>query len=495
MTNKRDQRAAGATGCPRPYNAGGAPRPPRPLRAWAEPIKIALAILLFAAPAKADVAGAMREFWDGIGVSNATGPSAYAGQSAGYYTGGNLFMRTPGRNTQLATVTLPSYRAGCGGIDLFTGGFSFVNSDELVALMKSIGNNAVAYSFKLALETISPMIAEQIGELQDWAQRINQFNINSCEAAKGIVGGLWPRSETASRVICEDLGNSNGVFTDRAAARHGCGAQGRRRSTLSGATGAMRDQIPEDINVAWAAAQKNPLFSSDRELAELVMTLAGTVVVLAPAGDDDPPRFRYFGPGAGADALIAALLHGGSATVNRCVDWERCLNVDSGATLTVAESDAFAARVRTVLEGIQDKIDGDEPLSAKEQALLNATTIPVYKIVNVMTAYRGALATLSLPQYADLIALDILHRFASELMDEAAKGGSALTLADDGLVREWRKGLRDARGALRRKMAKASGNFSRTVGIVESARVLEQHLMGNLSQAMRANISWISGSE
>ncbi|MBF0248436.1 MAG: conjugal transfer protein TraH, partial [Alphaproteobacteria bacterium] len=83
-------------------------------RARAEPaisLKLAapllLASLILATPARADVAGAMTEFWDGIGVSNATGPSAYMGQTAGYYTGGNLFMRTPSRNTTIATVNLP----------------------------------------------------------------------------------------------------------------------------------------------------------------------------------------------------------------------------------------------------------------------------------------------------------------------------------------------------------------------------------------------------
>ncbi|NKB55057.1 MAG: hypothetical protein GKS00_01865 [Alphaproteobacteria bacterium] len=462
-------------------------------RAWAAPIAIASAIL--ATPAQADVAESMSDFWNGIGLSNATGPSAYAGQSAGYYTGGNLFMRTPQRNSAVATVNLPSHRAGCGGIDFFAGGFSFINSDELVALMKSIGSNAVAYSFNLALETISPMIAEQIGTLQDWIQRINQFNINSCEAAKGIVGGLWPRNETASRVICEDLGNSSGVFTDRAAARHGCGSQGRRQSTLNRAGGAMRDQIPADINIAWEAAKKNPLFANDRDLAELMMNLAGTVVVLAPANDDAPPRFRYYGPKAGADQLIAALLGGGSATVNHCNDPEKCLSINTSGSLTVPAAGAFAERVRLVLQGIQDKIDTDTPLSAAEQALLNTTNIPIYKIVNVMTGYRGGLSSLSLPQYAELIALDVLYRYASDLMNEGEKGGSALALADDQILKDWRDGLQTARRALRRKMAAVSGNFARTVSIVESVRVLEQHLVGNMSAHMRANIGWVNGSE
>lgn len=464
------------------------------------PIKaLSWALLLYvslsSSPAHSDVTSAMQDFWNGVGVSNSTGASAYAGQSAGYYTGGNLFMRTPSRNTNIATISLPSHRAGCGGIDMFSGGFSFINSDELVALMKSIGNNAIAYSFKLALETISPMIAEQIGELQDWIQRINQFNINSCESAKGIVGGLWPRSETASRVICEDLGNSNGIFTDRAAARHGCGSQGRRQSTLNSANGAMKEQIPTDINIAWQAAKKNPLFSGDSDLAELVMTLSGTIVIHAPTSDDASPQYQYFGHKAETDELVNALLQGGQATINRCNDPDKCLSINANATLNIGANSAFSERVRSVLEDIQDKIGTDSSLNADEQALLNTTNIPIYKIINVMTAYQGGLSSLSLPQYSDLIALDILHRFASDLMAEIEKGGAVLTFADDEIIKDWREGLKSARRSLREKMAAVSGNFSKTVSIIESARVLEQHLIGNMSAHMRANIGWINGSE
>lgn len=458
----------------------------------AVPVVISLSLIT---PAQADVSGAMQDFWNGVGISNSTGASAFAGQSAGYYTGGSLFMRTPSRNTNLATVNLPSHRAGCGGIDMFSGGFSFINSDELVALMKSIGNNAVAYSFKLALETISPMIAEQIGVLQDWIQKINQFNMNSCETAKGIVGGLWPRNETASRVICEDLGNSTGIFTDRAAARHGCGAQGRRQSTLNSASGAMKEQIPEDINIAWAAAKKNPLFANDKDLTELIMTLSGTVVIHAPANDDSPPKYQYFGHKAETDELIGTLLQGGTATINRCVDPDKCLTVNANGTLIVSSNAAFSERVRTVLESIQDKIDNDGSLNGEEQALLNSTNIPIYKIINVMTAYQGGLSSLSLPQYSDLIALDILYRFASDLMGEIEKGGAVLTLADDQIIKDWREGLQSARRALREKMADVSGNFQKSVSIIESARVLEQHLIGNMSAHMRSNIGWVNGSE
>ena len=64
----------------------------------------------------------------------------------------------PGKNYPLVNARLPSLRAGCGGIDLFGGAFSFINKQQFVALLQNIGSNAVGYAFKLALQSISPDI-------------------------------------------------------------------------------------------------------------------------------------------------------------------------------------------------------------------------------------------------------------------------------------------------------------------------------------------------
>jgi hypothetical protein len=61
----------------------------------------------------------MQDWFNDIGAyGNVTGPNAYRGQTMNFYTGGSLYMRTPVRNYPLASITPPSFRAGCGGIDL-----------------------------------------------------------------------------------------------------------------------------------------------------------------------------------------------------------------------------------------------------------------------------------------------------------------------------------------------------------------------------------------
>ena len=107
----------------------------------------------------------MESFWRGAAV-NTTGPTAFDGQASGHWTLGNLYLRAPVRSESVATVSLPSYRAGCGGIDAFAGAFSFIDSDQMIAFARAVAQNAAGFAFELALETISPVIAETMSKLR-----------------------------------------------------------------------------------------------------------------------------------------------------------------------------------------------------------------------------------------------------------------------------------------------------------------------------------------
>ena len=206
---------------------------------------VALATTLATGPAAADVLSEMETFWQGAAV-NTTGPTAFRGQASGHWTLGNLYMRAPVRTEQIATVSLPSFRAGCGGIDAFAGAFSFINSDQLVAFGRAVAQNATGFAFELALETISPVIAETMSKLRALSQWVNNQNLNSCETAQALVGAVWAKNDRASEAICAAIGTSQGIFSDYAAAKHGCGAGGKRNSTLAAASGPLADQAPRE---------------------------------------------------------------------------------------------------------------------------------------------------------------------------------------------------------------------------------------------------------
>ena len=97
----------------------------------------------------ADLNTEMQSMFNELGaVGNVTSPGAFRGQAMNLYTGGSLMMRSPGRNYPLASAQLPSMRAGCGGIDIYGGAFSFINKQQFIALLLNIGSNAVGYAFQ-----------------------------------------------------------------------------------------------------------------------------------------------------------------------------------------------------------------------------------------------------------------------------------------------------------------------------------------------------------
>ena len=124
--------------------------------------------------------------------THATGPGIYELQSGSYLTGADLFCPLAGSDFDAAVGVAPSIQAGCNGIDLHTGSFSFINAAEFENFARLIVQNATGFAFKLAMESLSPQIAEVLEQLQSIANRINQFSINSCETAQAAVGSLWP---------------------------------------------------------------------------------------------------------------------------------------------------------------------------------------------------------------------------------------------------------------------------------------------------------------
>ena len=184
---------------------------------------------LVALPAKADVNGDLNGFFNNLGYSgNVTQAQAWQGQAAGYFSGGSVYLRNPVKNVQLISMQLPSLNAGCGGIDAYLGSFSMISGEEIQRFVKQIMSNAAGYAFDLALQTMVPELKQAKDFLQKLASDVNSMNMSSCQAAQGIIGGLWPVTQVSQQKICQDIAGETNMFSDWAASRQGCtvGGQG-----------------------------------------------------------------------------------------------------------------------------------------------------------------------------------------------------------------------------------------------------------------------------
>ena len=466
-------------------------------------VKRFLAALLAAAlplsPAQADVGSSMDSFLNDVGgAAQVNGPTAFQGQSAGYYSLGNVWTRFPQKTTNLVNLQLPRARAGCGGIDIFAGSFSFINASEIVAMLKAVANNAVGFAFSLAVDTVCPECSKVMQEFAQKAQLMNNLNINSCELAQGLVGGIWPKGDLADKAICEAIGNSEGIFTDYAAAKHGCGTRGQRSSTTASGGGKYDDVNPGVArNYTWTILKKSAFFSPggtlDRELAEYAMTLLGTIIYVPPT-DNEPGKFVPI-VGESSSTLVTSLLDGtsnGGVLLFHCDETDKCL--DPGFhSLNLPVSKSLRHRVSVLIDGMVQAIREDTPITAAQKELLQVSSVPLYKILTVQAAYGRGMPTDDRETLAELASVDLLFALLDRIVSEAGRSMSSFIGADEAKIEMWRSQVNTVRQALADRQANMHLKVNTVLQIIEKTAYIENVLAAQMSPGMAAALDWSRG--
>lgn len=266
---------------------------------------LAAGLLLVTASAQADLEGRLNEYYDALGGGASISPTnMYQGQSAGYFSGGGIRIRTPVNNYQLLSFQAPKLKYGCGGIDAFLGGFSFINKEQLIAMARQIGSTAVSTAFYLALDSMSPELSQNMKRLQEWANKANQFNINSCEAGTRMGASLWRNMGGDKTDLCKRYHGGKGVLADEFTAKMACDTDGWDFSWLPGADKNDDQQKVKELaagNIVWKALKGAGI--RDDNLAELIMSITGTVII--PQGNsNDPQKARPVMPTITYDQLM-----------------------------------------------------------------------------------------------------------------------------------------------------------------------------------------------
>ena len=355
-----------------------------------KPLFILCAALLTVTPAaSADVNSDMNQFFNKLGfASNTTQPGVWQGQAAGYAYGGSLYARTQVKNVQLISMTLPDINAGCGGID-----------------------NAAGYFFDLALQTTVPEIKTAKDFLQKMASDINSMNLSSCQAAQGIIGGLFPRTQVSQQKVCQDIAGESNIFADWAASRQGCTVGGKSDSVRDKASDKDKERVTKNINIMWNALSKNRMFDGNKELKEFVMTLTGSLV-FGPNGEITPLSARTTDR-----SIIRAMMEGGTAKIYHCNDSDKCLKVVADTPVTISRDNALKSQITKLLASIQNKAVSDTPLDDKEKGFISSTTIPVFKYL--VDPQMLGVSNSMIYQLTDYIGYDILLQYIQELIQQA----------------------------------------------------------------------------
>jgi len=449
-------------------------------------------------PVHAGVSKDMSNFFNKFGAAtNHTKGSSYQDQSGGYYNGGSFFMRSPSKNLRPVTVTPPGFRMGCGGIDLWSGGFGFINTDQLKGAMKNIIGGMGSYAFMLAVETYAPQVHNIMQQLNKLAADFNNMNINSCEAAAGMVGSLWPKSDLGSQSACRMLASHEGMSSDWAKARHACG-----QNQQTGLSRAKDHQLVGEFNLSWKVLSKisfdltgdstnlNPLGDSGTltnrdqdQLKELFMTFSGTIIKKSDG------KKRILAAHGDRENFLKALMSGGEITYYRCDTTDKCLN-PTPARMNLDPNSALHRKVTTILESMSDKIQndqGDMTPTPAETSLINATSLPLYKFINVTTAYQKGHAPISLAEYGEIIAFDVVVTYVNDVLmafRESATNLLDLQFSDEDIA-PFLKGLRETQQSLMGLRQNAFKKMDQMLGFIQKTQMIEtqlHHMMGSLPE-------------
>lgn len=152
------------------------------LSTWALILSVA-----FGSMTNTATAGGLDKLMEGMYVNTTSSSANFDNQKMGYMSGGSMSVRVPIKSISIASFDPPRIDAGCGGIDLFKGSFSFINTDEIVSLLRSIAQNAVGLLFQLAIQAVSQPISTLLNHFSDKIQQMNQMLRNTCEAANKLV--------------------------------------------------------------------------------------------------------------------------------------------------------------------------------------------------------------------------------------------------------------------------------------------------------------------
>ncbi len=445
---------------------------------------VIMALSLSCTKVGASIEDHLKEFFDRRGMpNNINSPGSYQDQAAGYYTGGSLMARSPIKTIQPATVQLPGYRAGCGGIDAWVGGASHIKKDELMNFLSTISSNNFSYAFLLGMEIVSPTIYNLMNELNAIATQINAFNMNSCEASATFLGGVWPRSDQSSKHLCQAMGTNLSVFSDWSAARQGCGVKADRDKAFAKKDSDPRykDMLVGEFNLSWEALKKNAFLSKDKSLAQLFMTLVGSII----SKKNGESYERKPLPGhADREDVLTGLLMGGNTPLYHC-DSEKCLNPELRDAV-IPESKSLLSKVNKTLDDLVEAIYKDETIQDHQKAFLNSTRLPVYKMLNVMTAYREGASPLNAQDYSELIALDVLYKYVLEVIDIVQDNVEQLKAVqvDDTSTGPFMEALSKARERIIARRGNAFQQMDTVLSFVEATQLVEKQLhvmLGNVA--------------
>lgn len=440
----------------------------------------------------------MQEMFDSINASgNVSSPGVFQGQTMNLYTGGSMFMRMPQRSYNLATATPPAWGAGCGGIDLFAGGFSFINKEQFISMLRNIGSNSLGYAFKLALQNLCPTCDNVMEALKSTANAINGNNINSCQAAEGLVNASVPDTWKKSKAsLAQTFGAASNRYSDAFEAwSKVTGDSAEANASLTQATSAnpaLKEKLASG-NITWKALKRIP--DLDDSTRMMFMSMIGAYIY-----DSATEQVRSL---PDTNITVEALLgNSASGTVDVTVyvcdttGDDGCMNPTPSSQSLKSLTSMVRERMQTITDGILNR---ERPADiASVISFVNQTSLPVYKLLSVSTSMRQTgFSDQIIARYQELIAAEYAAAYIGRAMRDIkagfsllqSQGGPASAQATDQLTAR----AHALQSQLQASLSGVYGKAASMTSIAQEIMQMERALNSSLPTALQNSVAWQRG--
>ncbi len=388
------------------------------------------ALYLGAVPRPAAAQGWAETWFDNVTY---TSPGNFNDQTRGYVTAGGMSGRIDVHSDYVASLSLPKVRAGCGGIDMFLGGMSFLDPDYLVQKLESILQAAPAVAFQYLLETLDEKMGNIISKMEAATNFLNSIQVNDCRLANRMV--QIARGDDNMSGIIEEMTGYKSVKEGYAKSYQ------QSREKLE----ANRGNPTEDLKDALenCPSEVTDIFRSGSLLAHAASRVGAadwTGVMRARVGDvfmrwdpaDKVPLFTAIPACAAQDTeSVDDFLTGRVRT--------RSLAMPATASDCTRDGTGKGALTlaRARMETIAAKIRNRAALTTEErQFVANVKTVPVYRMLE--WGVRQGMVESVIGDTDELVALTLAYQMLSDLtrtidfaVSNAERGASAAGAANE----------------------------------------------------------------
>lgn len=477
-------------------------------------MRIRLGVICFFAfwigQTQADINSKTDQWFSTWSKANTTNAQVIKNQGGGYYiTGGGITARNRiTRVGELVSYQPPSMSAGCSGIDIYSGGFGFIDADAFIDSLKGIADNAESLVYMLAIQAVSPQLNEAIETIQSWAEKANRLAMDSCAAATGLVGSVGEAMGRESFTCEVRRQNKYGESWEDAKSR--CQSQGARSTRLADKEIAARNDVTfSEGNLTWMAlnSAKSGSLLNDNETNELYMTLFGTLIRSYPANAADetardtilPSAFTSIGATGEWDGVIKILKYGGTLgtlTLYQCPDKKDCLAVTKNAK-GISITTGMEQRVLSLVDGIVQALANDSALNKEQLQLISASPLPIFAYVRTVLALSGGNpALLNRQQWseyagvlAELIILQNLIAVSETIRLQAHNMPEGITNSEEA-VGLWITSIDQASALLLKRQQEVEGAWETKLAMIEQIAKYERTLVSQLGREIVLNAWW-----